>query len=215
MRKLLVLSLAALLTVAVFTGCGQKPATGPASTAPTATTTIQKQWTIGMSQCNLGEPWRVQMNADVKAAADKHPELKMIYQDAQNNTNTQQSQVRELVSRGVNLIIVSPKEAVPLTLPVAEAYKQGIPVIILDRKVKGDQFTQFIGADNVNSILDSVSCRCATVISSRPALRLPLRSAVIESFRTTRSCLARVIASSGVPGAGSRTMPVIISRCDL
>ena len=26
-------------------------------------------WTIGMSQCNLGEPWRVQMNADIKKAA--------------------------------------------------------------------------------------------------------------------------------------------------
>ena len=39
-----------------------------------------------MSQCNLGEPWRVQMNADIKAAAAKHPELKVIFKDAQNDT---------------------------------------------------------------------------------------------------------------------------------
>ncbi len=26
-----------------------------------------KKWIVGMSQCNLGEPWRVQMNADIKA----------------------------------------------------------------------------------------------------------------------------------------------------
>ncbi len=28
--------------------------------------------TSAFSQCNLGEPWRVQMNADIKAAAAKH-----------------------------------------------------------------------------------------------------------------------------------------------
>jgi ribose transport system substrate-binding protein len=46
------------------------------------------------------------------------------------------------------LIIVSPKESQPLTEPVAKAYAGGIPVIVLDRAVLGDQFTTFIGADN-------------------------------------------------------------------
>ena len=107
------------------------------------------KYVIGMSQCNLGEPWRVQMNKDVEAAAAQHPELQVIYKDAQNNSETQQNQVREFKQLGVNLIIISPKEARPLTKPVAEAYKAGIPVIVLDRKVEGDQYTCFIGADNV------------------------------------------------------------------
>jgi len=109
----------------------------------------KKQWVIGMSQCNLGEPWRKQMNEDIKAAAAKRPELKVVYKDAQNKTTVQQDQVREFVSLGVDLIIISPKEALPLTRPVAEAYNKGIPVIVLDRKVQGSKFTQFIGADNV------------------------------------------------------------------
>ena len=50
---------------------------------------------------------------------------------------------------GADLIIISPKEAAPLTRPVAEAYQGGIPVIVLDREVQGDQYTAFIGADNV------------------------------------------------------------------
>ncbi|MGA2382644.1 MAG: substrate-binding domain-containing protein [Gemmatimonadales bacterium] len=111
--------------------------------------TPQDPWVIGMSQCNLGEPWRVQMNADVKAAADAHPELRVIYKDAQNNSLTQRAQVEELVEQGADLIIISPKEAAPLTKPVAEAYQRGIPVIVLDRAVQGDQYTTFIGADNV------------------------------------------------------------------
>jgi len=107
-----------------------------------------KKFVIGMSQCNLGEPWRVQMNADVKRAADKHPNIEVVYKDAQNDTLKQVSQIREFIASKVDLLIVSPKEAVPLTPPVAEAYKAGIPVIVLDRRVTGSDYTEFIGADN-------------------------------------------------------------------
>jgi ribose transport system substrate-binding protein len=107
-----------------------------------------KVFTIGMSQCNLGEPWRVQMNADVKKAAEQHPNLKMVFKDAQNDTLKQRAHLEELVSAKVDLIIVSPKEAAPLTEPVAKAVEAGIPVIVLDRRVLGDKYTCFIGADN-------------------------------------------------------------------
>jgi ribose transport system substrate-binding protein len=105
-------------------------------------------YTIGMSQCNLGEPWRVEMNAQIKAAADKHPNLKVIFKDAQNDTLRQRSHVEEFVSAGVDLIIISPKEAQPLTEPVAKAMDAHIPVIVLDRRLLGDKYTCFIGADN-------------------------------------------------------------------
>jgi ribose transport system substrate-binding protein len=105
-------------------------------------------FTIGMSQCNLGEPWRVQMNADIRAAAAQHPELRVIFKDAQNDTLKQRAHVEEFVSAGVDLIIISPKEAQPLTEPVARAMDAGIPVIVLDRAVLGDRYTCFIGADN-------------------------------------------------------------------
>lgn len=106
------------------------------------------KWTVGMSQCNLGEPWRVQMNADIKKAADAHSELKVIFKDAQNDTLKQRSQMEEFISAGVDLIIISPKEAAPLTPVVTQAYAKSIPVIVLDRRVLGDQYTCFIGADN-------------------------------------------------------------------
>lgn len=108
----------------------------------------QQKWTIGMSQCNLGEPWRVQMNADIKKAADTHPEIKVIFKDAQNDNLRQSAHVEEFIRAGVNLMIISPKEAAPLTRPVSDAYRKGIPVIVLDRRVLGNEYTCFIGADN-------------------------------------------------------------------
>src|ERR1035438_358680 len=106
------------------------------------------RWTIGMSQCNLGEPWRVQMNADIRKAAEAHSEIEIIFKDAQNDTLRQRAQIEEFTDADVDLLIVSPKEAAPLTPPVAAAFRRGIPVVVLDRKVLGDDFTQFIGADN-------------------------------------------------------------------
>ncbi|GBC94396.1 Ribose import binding protein RbsB [bacterium HR16] len=142
-RIALALAFAALVVCA---GCGKKQQqTGQVTEAPG-----KKKWVIGMSQCNLGEPWRVQMNKDIEEAAKQHAdEIEVIFKDAQNKTEVQQAQVREFIQMGVDLIIISPKEARPLTKPVAEAYQKGIPVIVLDRKVEGDQYTCFIGADNV------------------------------------------------------------------
>jgi ribose transport system substrate-binding protein len=134
----------------ILAGCSNA---GDGKTKPEAAAesggAAKTSWTIGMSQCNLGEPWRVQMNADVKAAADKHPELTVVFKDAQNDTLKQRSHVEEFVSSGVDLIIISPKEAQPLTEPVAKAIEADIPVIVLDRALNGDKYTMFIGADNV------------------------------------------------------------------
>jgi ribose transport system substrate-binding protein len=133
--------------------CQDKPQSGttPAGSEASAKKrgSAESPWVVGMSQCNLGEPWRVQMNADVKAAADKHPNLRVVFKDAQNDSLRQRAQVEELVAQGVDLLIISPKEAAPLTQPVAEAYDKNIPVIVLDRAVQGDRYTTFIGADNV------------------------------------------------------------------
>jgi ribose transport system substrate-binding protein len=107
-----------------------------------------RKWVIGMSQCNLGEPWRVQMNADIRKAAAEHPELTVVFKDAQNDTLKQRAHVEEFVASKVDLMIISPKEAAPLTAPVAEAFRGGIPVVVLDRRVLGGDYTVFIGADN-------------------------------------------------------------------
>ena len=136
-----------IITGLLVAGCG-KPASEPKPESGAAKP-AKSGYTIGMSQCNLGEPWRVQMNADVKTAAEKHSNLKVVFKDAQNDTLKQRSHVEEFVSAGVDLIIISPKEAAPLTEPVAKAIDAKIPVIVLDRAVLGDKYTCFIGADNV------------------------------------------------------------------
>ena len=88
------------------------------------------KYVIGMSQCNLGEPWRVAMNDQIAMAAEKHPEFEVIFADAAQDNSKQIADIENFVQMGVDLIITSPNEATPLTNAVSAAYDAGIPVIL-------------------------------------------------------------------------------------
>lgn len=120
-----------------------------ALTMMTAVAEEEKTYVIGMSQCNLGEPWRVAMNDQIAAAAAEYPMFEVIYADAAQDNSKQIADIENFMQMGVDLIIASPNEATPLTNVIQRAYESGIPVILLDRKIDGDTYTQFIGADNV------------------------------------------------------------------
>jgi ribose transport system substrate-binding protein len=147
-RRAFVRASAALLALVILPSCSSGTSSGTGTGPAKHKGTAEDPYLIGMSQCNRGEPWRVQMDADVEKAAKAHPNVKVVFKDAQNDSLTQRAHVEELVAQGIDLLIISPKEAAPLTQPVAEAYKKGIPVIVLDRAVQGDDYTVFIGADN-------------------------------------------------------------------
>ena len=105
---------------------------------------------IGMSQCNLAEPWRTQMNADVRArAAELGARIELLERDAQNDVDAQREQILELVQQGVDAILVSPKESIALVPAAQAARAAGIPVVVLDRRLGSDDYSCFIGGDNV------------------------------------------------------------------
>ena len=103
---------------------------------------------IGFSQANLGEPWRVAMNAEVAEAAKQHPEFEVVYADAQQDNAKQVADVENFLRQKIDLLIISPNEAKPLTPIVKRAFEAKIPVIVLDREIEGDTYTTFIGANN-------------------------------------------------------------------
>ena len=103
---------------------------------------------IGFSQANLGEPWRVAMNAEVAARAKDFPDLEIVYADAQQDNAKQVADVENFLRQKIELLLISPNEAKPLTPIVRRAYEAKIPVIILDREIEGETYTTFIGANN-------------------------------------------------------------------
>lgn len=109
----------------------------------------ERKFLIGFSQSTMIDPWRINMLEQMKDAVKKHKdEIEFIFTDGQNDNMKQISDVEDLYSRGIDLLIISPREAEPLTLVVERVSKAGIPVITLDRNITGDSYTCFIGASN-------------------------------------------------------------------
>jgi ribose transport system substrate-binding protein len=107
------------------------------------------KYTIGFSQCNSAEPWREAMNKQIMLEASKFPEMDIIISDGQQDNSKQVADVENFIIQEVDLLIISPNEAQPLTKVVEKAFEKGIPVIVLDRKVLTEKYTTFIGADNI------------------------------------------------------------------
>jgi len=106
------------------------------------------KWRIGFSQVTTIEPWRVQFNKDIKAEAEKHPEIELIITDGEDKTEKQVADVENLIRQEVNVLLISPKESAGLTGVVDKAVDAGVPVIVLDRNVDTERYTQFVGGDN-------------------------------------------------------------------
>src|SRR5215471_12791469 len=107
------------------------------------------KYRFGFSQVTTVEPWRVQFNKDMKKEAEQHPELELLIADGQDKTEKQVADVETFISQGVDVLLISPKESAGLTPVTLKAIDAKIPVIILDRNVNTDKYTQFIGGDNV------------------------------------------------------------------
>jgi len=106
------------------------------------------KYIIGFSQANKAEPWRTWMDSSLMKEAAKHSQLEIAYADAQQDNSKQVADVENFLRQRVDLLIISPNEAKPLTGIVKRVFESGVPVIILDRSIEGDSYTTFIGANN-------------------------------------------------------------------
>nr|WP_156960578.1 substrate-binding domain-containing protein [Amycolatopsis taiwanensis] len=147
-------ALAACAVIAAGTACGtthENAGTGGGQqAAPSKCHGPGGSYTIGMSQANVAEPYRQRMDDDIRQAASTVPQFTVKFADAAQDNAKQVEQVTNFLTQQIDLLIISPNEATPLTAVVKQAYDKGIPVLVLDRKVDGDAYTEFIGADNVD-----------------------------------------------------------------
>lgn len=107
----------------------------------------QESFHIGFSQCAMDE-WRETMNKEMVMTAALYPDIELTILNAGENTRRQQLDIRELINSKVDLLIISPNESGPITPIAEEAFEQGIPTIIIDRKINSEKYTAFIGANN-------------------------------------------------------------------
>jgi signal transduction histidine kinase/AraC-like DNA-binding protein/cellobiose-specific phosphotransferase system component IIB len=107
-----------------------------------------QKFRIGFAQCTGTENWKRATREGMQRELSLHPGTELIYRSANDNSELQVRQIKELLNENIDILLVSPNEAKPLTSVVEEAYNRGIPVVVIDRKTNSDLYTAFIGINN-------------------------------------------------------------------
>ncbi|HEV2483529.1 MAG TPA: substrate-binding domain-containing protein [Puia sp.] len=108
----------------------------------------EQKFRIGFAQCTGTENWKRATREGMQRELSLHPGTELIYRSANDNSQLQVRQIKELLNDNIDILLVSPNEAAPLTSVVEEAYNRGIPVVVIDRKTNSDLYTAFIGINN-------------------------------------------------------------------
>nr|WP_315255688.1 substrate-binding domain-containing protein [uncultured Flavobacterium sp.] len=104
---------------------------------------------VGFSQAMTTDDWRKQMNSSMKIEASLRPEVDLKISDANNNIDKQIEDIERFIANKADVIIVSPIQSKPLTAVVEKSIKAGIPVLVVDRKIDSENYTAYLGADNI------------------------------------------------------------------
>jgi ribose transport system substrate-binding protein len=107
-------------------------------------------YVIGFANAGLGDSWRVVGVHSLEKAAHDHADVikKLIITNANHDDTKQIADIQDLVSQGVDLLIVSANTAQALDAAVSRVQKQGIPVVMVDRRIASDNFTTFVTASD-------------------------------------------------------------------
>jgi ribose transport system substrate-binding protein len=66
----------------------------------------------------------------------------------EDDRDSQVTELENAVARGVNGIAIAPLDDAALAGPVSSAMKRGVPVVIFDSGLKGDDYVSFVATDN-------------------------------------------------------------------
>lgn len=105
------------------------------------------QGTVGLSLSTLNNPFFVDLRDGAAEAADAAG-MDLIVTDAQDSVSTQISDIEDLITRGVDVLIVNATDSAAVVPAVTQANDAGIPVIAVDRGIDGGQLAYFVASDN-------------------------------------------------------------------
>lgn len=124
MKKILLLGMVLVMSLAIFTGCGSKEDDG--------------KLVVGYVCANLNDTGLTILTEGLKAAAeDGDVDLKV--EDAQNDVAKQQDQVQNLITNGAKILIINPVDTSAMKPITKLAQDAEIPLIYVNRNPFGDQ----------------------------------------------------------------------------
>lgn len=137
MKKVFALLLVLIMMIATV-GCGTTKEEEPAAKGPT----------IGLVVSTLNNPFFVDLRDGAQAKADEMGAT-LVVLDSQDDSTTELSNVEDLITQKVDLIMINPTDSDAVGNAVAAANTAKIPVITLDRAANSGDVVAHIASDNV------------------------------------------------------------------
>lgn len=135
MKKALTLLMVAILIIGVFAGCA----------APQEEEGTTK---IGLVVSTLNNPFFVTLKEGAEAKAQELG-YELIVLDSQNDPGKEYSNVEDLLTKDVSVILINPADSDAVGNAVKAANKKNIPVVTLDRGANAGEVVAHIASDNV------------------------------------------------------------------
>lgn len=145
LRKVLAMIVVLVMCIALFGGCASNSASeGEESTSEENTS---EEVTIGFAVSTLANDFFVTMNEAAKEAAIDMG-VNLITLDAQDSSETQMTQIEDLITRQVDFLIINPVDSDAVGSAVIEANDANIPVITVTRPSNSGEVIQHLDIDN-------------------------------------------------------------------
>lgn len=143
MKKLLSIFLVSILVIALLAGCGQKQETPAPEEQPN-----EESMKVGLIISTLNNPFFVTLKDGAQAKADELG-YELVVLDSQNDSSKELSNMEDLVTKGMNVILINPTDSDAVANAIKIANENNIPVITLDRGANGGEVVCHIASDNV------------------------------------------------------------------
>jgi ABC-type sugar transport system substrate-binding protein len=103
---------------------------------------------IGMANLSLCCPYFIGMSEAVKQEAANYPNIQVIETNADGDVVKLTSDIEDLLAQGVDGIVLSGAFIEEAPAALAAIQSAGVPVVMVDRKLKGGDYTSWVGPDN-------------------------------------------------------------------
>ena len=143
-KKLTALMAASCLLMGTMTGCNAITIDGEG----TSTGEVVGSGVIGLSVSTQNNPFFVSLVEGAEAKA-KEDGVELVVVDAGDDAAKQASDVEDLISRNVSVLIINPVDSDAVTPAAQNAVSQGIKVISVDRMINNVEVDCQIASDNV------------------------------------------------------------------
>lgn len=144
-----------LVSMFIIAGCANAPIPEAAAVPIPegyVDTSAYKQdgpYTFCFSNASASNSWRLAMTEHVRYEIRRNPQIEAFHEtDANDDPNQQIRDIEGLLTKGCDVLLVSPATMEDLKAPLDKAMEQGVPVVLIDRRVAGENFVSYVSANN-------------------------------------------------------------------